>query len=128
MAAVVKLYTLQLLFTTHSTQMKQVVTDKMWAGRSDRFPEETPSTREYYLLRSIFEEHFPSKSALDTVPKVHLPFDASLDVPYYCHVLLRGTASWCWRSTLSNAACVLSAVHISYLCVTLCNVTAYYIM
>lgn len=48
----------------------QVVTDEMWASRSERFPEETPSTHEYYLLRSIFEEHFPSKSALDTVPKV----------------------------------------------------------
>lgn len=48
----------------------QMVTDEMWAGRSDRFPEETPSTKEYYLLRSIFEEHFPSQSALDTVPKV----------------------------------------------------------
>ena len=42
----------------------------MWSSRSERFPEETPSTHEYYLLRSIFEEHFPSKSALDTVPKV----------------------------------------------------------
>lgn len=48
----------------------QVVTDEMWDNRSERFPEETPSTHEYYLLRSIFEEHFPSKSALDTVPKV----------------------------------------------------------
>ncbi len=45
----------------------------MWAGRSNRFPEETPSTKEYYLLRSIFEEHFPSQSALDTVPKVCIP-------------------------------------------------------
>lgn len=48
---------------------QQVVTDDMWAARSDRFPEETPSTKEYYLLRSIFEEHFPSQSASDTVPK-----------------------------------------------------------
>ncbi|KAL3158675.1 Asparagine synthetase [Trebouxia sp. C0010 RCD-2024] len=48
---------------------QKVVTDEMWDNRSERFPEETPSTHEYYLLRSIFEEHFPSKSALDTVPK-----------------------------------------------------------
>ena len=48
----------------------QVVTEEMWAQRSESFPEETPSTKEYYLLRSIFEEHFPSQSALDTVPKV----------------------------------------------------------
>ena len=43
----------------------------MWEGRAQRFPEHTPNTREYYLLRSIFEEQFPSKQALATVPKVH---------------------------------------------------------
>ena len=42
----------------------------MWAVRAQRFPEHTPPTREYYLLRSIFETHFPSPSALATVPKV----------------------------------------------------------
>ena len=52
----------------------------MWASRSERFPEETPSTREYYLLRSIFEEHFPSKSALETVPKVI----ATTDLAVFC--------------------------------------------
>ena len=41
----------------------------MWGAREQRFPEHTPATREYYLLRSIFEEHFPSPSALATVPK-----------------------------------------------------------
>ena len=59
-----------LWFVTTLVCVVQVVTEEMWAGRSKRFPEETPSTKEYYLLRSIFEEHFPSKSALDTVPKV----------------------------------------------------------
>ena len=48
----------------------QVVTDEMWAARASTFPEHTPSTREYYLLRSIFEEHFPSRQALLTVPTV----------------------------------------------------------
>lgn len=42
----------------------------MWEARAVRFPEHTPNTREYFLLRSIFEEHFPSPSALATVPKV----------------------------------------------------------
>lgn len=42
----------------------------MWEARASRFPEHTPSTREYYLLRSIFEEQFPSRCALETVPKV----------------------------------------------------------
>ncbi len=48
----------------------QVVTGEMWAGRAARWPDQPPATREYYLLRSIFEEHFPSPSALATVPTV----------------------------------------------------------
>ena len=48
----------------------QVVTDEMWATRAARWPDQPPATREYFLLRSIFEEHFPSPSALATVPTV----------------------------------------------------------
>eukprot|EP00884_Botryococcus_braunii_P006202 jgi/Botrbrau1/15583/Bobra.0288s0002.1 len=48
---------------------QKVVTDEMWEAREQRFPEHVPSTREYYLLRSIFEEQFPSPCALETVPK-----------------------------------------------------------
>ena len=52
---------------------RQVVTDEMWAGRSARWPQQPPATREYYLLRSIFEEHFPSPCALATVPMARPP-------------------------------------------------------
>ena len=38
---------------------EEVVTEQMWKYRAKRFPYETPQTKEYYLLRSIFEEHFP---------------------------------------------------------------------
>lgn len=41
----------------------------MWTNRFERFPEHTPVNKEYYLLRSIFEEHYPEQSALDTIPK-----------------------------------------------------------
>jgi len=47
----------------------KVVTDQMWALRKERFPIDPPRTREYYVLRSLFEEQFPSKSALLTVPR-----------------------------------------------------------
>ncbi len=50
----------------------QVVTEEEWAARAERFPEQPPISKEYYLLRSIFQRHFPSKSAYDTVPRVHL--------------------------------------------------------
>lgn len=46
-----------------------IVDDAAWERRAERFPEHTPATKEYYLLRSIFEKHYPSKSALETVPK-----------------------------------------------------------
>lgn len=45
------------------------VQDAEWEARFERFPEHTPINKEYYLLRSIFEERFPSQAALNTVPK-----------------------------------------------------------
>ena len=46
-----------------------VVSDEMWAGREETFPEFTPRTKEYYLLRSMFAEQFPHPAAFLTVPK-----------------------------------------------------------
>ena len=71
----------------------QVVTESMWASRSERFPEETPSTKEYYLLRSIFEEHYPSPSALASVPKVS--YHAVLFLWFICRCIATGTYSFC---------------------------------
>ena len=50
--------------------LHQVVTAEQWAARGERFPEEPPKSKEYYLLRSIFQRHFPSRAAYDTVPRV----------------------------------------------------------
>ena len=44
------------------------VSDAQFAQRAVRFPFNPPENKEYYLLRSIFEEYYPGKSALDTVP------------------------------------------------------------
>jgi hypothetical protein len=52
----------------------------MWAGRAARWPKQPPATREYYLLRSIFEEHFPSPCALATVPMAR-PLPCSMAAP-----------------------------------------------
>ena len=48
---------------------ERVISDEMWDAREIRFPEHTPRTKEYYLLRTIFEGHFPHESSLGTVPK-----------------------------------------------------------
>lgn len=57
-----------------------MVTEEEWAARAERFPEQPPITKEYYLLRSIFQKHFPSKSAYETVPRVrHTSLSSSLD-------------------------------------------------
>jgi asparagine synthase (glutamine-hydrolysing) len=62
----------------------QVVTDEQWAARADRFPEEAPKTREYYLLRAIFQKHFPSKSAYNTVPRVSISCDRTVRCGAQC--------------------------------------------
>ena len=48
----------------------EAVTDSMMATAKERFPVNTPMNKEEYYYRSIFEEHFPSKSAAMTVPSV----------------------------------------------------------
>jgi asparagine synthase (glutamine-hydrolysing) len=48
----------------------EAVTDSMMATAAERFPVNTPMNKEEYYYRSIFEEHFPSKSAAMTVPSV----------------------------------------------------------
>ena len=44
------------------------VTDRMLAGAAERFPVGTPTTKEAFLYRQLFEAHFPSESAVATVP------------------------------------------------------------
>jgi asparagine synthase (glutamine-hydrolysing) len=46
------------------------VTDEQMAAAKFRFPVNTPMSKEEYLYRSIFEEHFPSESAAACVPSV----------------------------------------------------------
>jgi asparagine synthase (glutamine-hydrolysing) len=44
------------------------VSDSAMANAQHRFPVKTPPTKEAYLYRSIFEEHFKNPSAVDLVP------------------------------------------------------------
>lgn len=46
------------------------VSDEQMAHAAERFPIHTPMNKEEYYYRSIFEEHFPSKSAALCVPSV----------------------------------------------------------
>lgn len=48
---------------------ERLITEEMWAHRHIRYPFDAPRSKEYYLLRQIFEGHFPSISAGKTVPK-----------------------------------------------------------
>ncbi len=45
------------------------VSDKQLANAHFRFPIQTPSTKEEYYYRSIFEDHFPSDAAALSVPQ-----------------------------------------------------------
>jgi len=44
------------------------ISDQKLVAAQYKFPEKTPLTKEEYLYRQIFESHFPSQAALDTVP------------------------------------------------------------
>ncbi len=44
------------------------VSDGMMRGAVERFPVKTPETKEAYLYRQFFEQHFPSASAVNCVP------------------------------------------------------------
>ena len=44
------------------------VSDQMFEAAAFRFPVNTPLTKEAYFYRAIFEEHFPSESAVRCVP------------------------------------------------------------
>ena len=46
----------------------EAVTDEQMAHAAERFPINTPLCKEEYYYRSIFEEHFSSKSAARSVP------------------------------------------------------------
>lgn len=46
------------------------ISDEQMAKAADRFPVNTPQNKEEYYYRSIFEEHFPSASAVRSVPSV----------------------------------------------------------
>lgn len=47
---------------------EETITDEEFRMRKTRFPKNTPETKEYYLLRSLFEQHYPEPCALETVP------------------------------------------------------------
>jgi len=49
---------------------KEKVSDEMMANAGFRFPINTPRSKEEYLYRTIFEEHFPSDAAASCVPSV----------------------------------------------------------
>ena len=45
------------------------VSDGTMRGAAERFPSKTPETKEAYLYRQIFEQHFPLASAVNCVPQ-----------------------------------------------------------
>mmetsp|Transcript_23830 Transcript_23830/g.45382 ORF Transcript_23830/g.45382 Transcript_23830/m.45382 type:complete len:694 (+) Transcript_23830:102-2183(+) len=45
------------------------VSDEQFASRAERFPDNPPETKEYYMLRALFEKYYPEPCALDTVPQ-----------------------------------------------------------
>ncbi|BGP45822.1 asparagine synthetase [Rhodotorula kratochvilovae] len=44
----------------------RTISDEQMAGAAQRYPLDTPETKEAYLIRQIFESHFPSEAAAKT--------------------------------------------------------------
>jgi asparagine synthase (glutamine-hydrolysing) len=44
-----------------------LITDQEFENRDKQFPINTPISKEHYLYRKIFEEHFPHKACIETV-------------------------------------------------------------
>lgn len=42
------------------------MTDAQLAGAATRYPSDTPETKEAYMIREIFESHFPTDTAAQT--------------------------------------------------------------
>jgi len=81
---------------------ERVISDEMWDAREMRFPEHTPRTKEYYLLRTIFEGHFPHESSLGTVPK-------GLSIACSTEEAIKWDAEWANAHEISGRA--IQSVH-----------------
>jgi len=55
---------------TLKEQAEQLVSDVEFEAAAARYPLNTPKNKEEFLYRSIFETHFPSEAAAQTVPSV----------------------------------------------------------
>ena len=71
---------------TRKKHKHEEVTDEQLANAKYRFPLQTPTNKEEFYYRSIFQEHFPSDAAALCVPqeasvacstKIALEWDAS---------------------------------------------------
>ena len=58
-----------LLSTIISLRTKDEVTDEQLANAKYKFPLQTPTSKEEFYYRSIFNEHFPSDAAALCVPQ-----------------------------------------------------------
>lgn len=47
---------------------EQQISDRQMQGASERFPVKTPTTKESYLYRQLFEQHFPAATCIACVP------------------------------------------------------------
>ena len=51
-------------------KLGKTISDEQMAAAAERFPVNPPRNKEEYCYRTIFEEHFPSRSAALSVPSV----------------------------------------------------------
>lgn len=52
---------------------EQVVTNELWAARRTLYPVMTPTTREQFLYRQIYEKYYGKKNGETLIPEIWLP-------------------------------------------------------
>jgi asparagine synthase (glutamine-hydrolysing) len=55
------------------------VSDQEFATAAERFPHNTPTTKEAFYFRTIFEKYYPEKSSIQTVLKWVPKWQANTD-------------------------------------------------
>ena len=76
---------------------EQQISDELFEMRAYRFPEKTPSTKEGYLYRQLFEAHFPQPAAIGCVA-------AEPSIACSSATALRWEASWADKADPSGRA------------------------
>jgi asparagine synthase (glutamine-hydrolysing) len=90
-----------------------VVSDSMFEDRADRFPHDTPTTKEAYWYRQIFESLFPEKACLETIVRWIPRRDWGTFMLFLTNVKNRLFRRSLWKSAKGPSGCIRTEIDVS---------------